>query len=90
MVRRTSQKIFQAIRRGEKLNNWFEVDVKGLRALQEGKDKTFIIRELVQNCWDENIKNCVLKISLLKDNIIKVFAEEILKSPPAEKTLLFP
>jgi hypothetical protein len=58
------------------LNNWFEVDVKGLRALQEGKDKTFIIRELVQNCWDENIKNCVLKISLLKDNIIKVFVSD--------------
>jgi len=33
--------------------NWFEVDRDGLRQLMEGKDKSFIIRELVQNCWDE-------------------------------------
>jgi hypothetical protein len=32
---------------------WFEVDRGGLRQLLEGRDKAFIIRELVQNAWDE-------------------------------------
>lgn len=38
--------------------NWFEVDRKGLRALQAGKSKTFVIRELVQNAFDEAITEC--------------------------------
>ena len=33
--------------------SWFEVDRDGLRQLLEGKDKAFVIRELVQNAWDE-------------------------------------
>ena len=32
---------------------WFEVSKDGLRQLLEGKDKSYIIRELVQNAWDE-------------------------------------
>src|SRR5512136_1181513 len=32
---------------------WFEVDRKGLRALWAGKPLTFVVRELVQNAWDE-------------------------------------
>ncbi len=32
---------------------WFEIDKEGLRALQEGKPKAFILRELIQNAWDE-------------------------------------
>lgn len=43
-------------------NNWFEVDTKGLKALQEGKPKTFIVRELLQNAFDENITRCKLDI----------------------------
>jgi hypothetical protein len=39
-------------------NNIFEVDVKGLRQLQAGKPKWFIIRELLQNAMDEDIKRC--------------------------------
>lgn len=39
-------------------NNIFDVDVKGLRQLQEGKPKWFIIRELLQNAMDEEIKKC--------------------------------
>lgn len=34
-------------------NGWFEVDRAGLRQLYEGKPKSFVIRELVQNAWDE-------------------------------------
>lgn len=32
---------------------WFEVDKGGLRQLMEGRDKSFILRELVQNAFDE-------------------------------------
>ena len=39
----------------------FEVDIAGLRELQLGKPKWFIIRELLQNAIDEDIKECVLK-----------------------------
>jgi len=44
---------------------WFSVDTKGLRALQEGKSKTFVLRELVQNCFDENISEC--SVNIIKD-----------------------
>ena len=37
---------------------WFEVDREGLRELQESKPKSYILRELVQNAWDENITVC--------------------------------
>lgn len=43
-----------------KKNNWLEIDKDGLKALQDGKSKTFIVRELVQNAWDENTKQCDL------------------------------
>lgn len=32
---------------------WFVADRDGLRSLQEGKPKSFVVRELVQNSWDE-------------------------------------
>ena len=38
--------------------NWFEVDTEGLKALQAGKPKHYILRELVQNAWDEDITEC--------------------------------
>ncbi len=41
---------------------WFEVDRKGLKALQAGKPKTFIVRELLQNAFDENITACKLTL----------------------------
>jgi hypothetical protein len=40
--------------------NWFEVDRKGLKQLQEGKSKTFVVRELLQNAFDEDITKCTL------------------------------
>lgn len=38
----------------------FEVDIAGLRQLQEGKPKWFIIRELLQNAIDEDITKCTI------------------------------
>jgi hypothetical protein len=34
-------------------NSWFEVDKKGLQQIQNNKDKTFIVNELVSNAFDE-------------------------------------
>jgi len=41
---------------------WFAVSEKGLRDMLSGKKKTFIIRELVQNCFDEPITKCIVDI----------------------------
>jgi len=46
---------------------WFNVDKEGLRALQAGKSKTFIINELTQNAWDEDITVCDVKIKINKN-----------------------
>lgn len=44
-------------------NSIFDVDVKGLRQLQEGKPKWFIVRELLQNALDEDITKCDIYFS---------------------------
>lgn len=44
-------------------NKIFEVDVKGLRQLQEGKPKWFIVRELLQNAMDENVTTIDIEMS---------------------------
>ena len=59
------------------MNNWFEVDREGLKALQAGKPKTFIINELIQNAWDEDITTCKVKFGFKFDlNIITVAVED--------------
>lgn len=40
---------------------WFEVSKEGLQALQLGKPKHYVLRELVQNAWDENINECIVE-----------------------------
>ena len=47
----------------KKKKPWFAVSEKGLRDMLSGKKKTFIIRELVQNCWDEPISYCKVDIT---------------------------
>ncbi len=42
--------------------SWFDVDKKGMRQLHEKEPKTFIIRELIQNAFDENITKCELQM----------------------------
>ena len=54
--------------RGVKLNKWFEVDTAGLAQLQAGKPKTFIVNELVQNAWDEDITLCGIRFKYEMDN----------------------
>jgi hypothetical protein len=56
--------------------NWFEVDRKGLRQLQEGKSKTFVVRELLQNAFDEDIKTCKLYINYNGYNKATIIIED--------------
>ncbi len=49
----------------KKSNSIFEVDVKGFRALQAGKPKWMIVRELIANALDENITQCAISFSYL-------------------------
>ena len=72
------------MKKTNKTKNWFEVDVEGLKALQKGKSKTFIVRELVQNAWDENIKTCELNISYSNGKINVVVKDD---SPEGFKNL---
>ncbi len=55
--------------------NWFEVSKEGLRELQEGKSKSFVLKELVQNAWDENTKKCVVKADY-ENEVAKISVED--------------
>ena len=55
----TSSKVFLVKLRLSISMNWFEVSKEGLKELQLGKPKHFVARELIQNAWDEETKNCV-------------------------------
>ena len=55
---------------------WFEVDTEGLRVLQEGKPKHFLVRELVQNAWDEDTKSCRVTIRRDKDGRSLIAVED--------------
>ena len=37
--------------------NWFSVDTDGLAQLQAGKPKWHVVRELVQNAFDEEVSS---------------------------------
>ena len=37
------------------MSNWFNVDKKGLAALMKGRSKAFILYELIQNAWDQDV-----------------------------------
>lgn len=56
--------------------NWFEVSREGLRQLQAGKPKDFVVRELIQNAWDENITSCHLHVSRLGRTFVEITVED--------------
>ena len=53
-----------------KTKTWFDVSKEGLKALQLGKPKHYVLRELIQNAWDENIKECIVDCNYDKRRII--------------------
>jgi len=56
--------------------NWFEVSREGLKELQAGKPKDFVVRELVQNAWDEETTNCYLRITRLGNGVTEITVED--------------
>lgn len=56
-------------------NNWFEVDKEGLKSLQLGKPKTYVVRELIQNAIDEEITECKVMIEYINGKIIVTVAD---------------
>lgn len=46
-----------------KKSNWFSVSTAGLKELQAGKPKHYILRELIANAFDEDINTCEVKLT---------------------------
>src|SRR5258708_867892 len=44
---------------------WFDVDKKGLGKLVAGRSKAFVLYELLQNAWDQNVTTVQVKLSCL-------------------------
>ena len=60
-----------------KNRDWFKVSTEGLRQLQAGKPKHFILRELVQNAWDEDTKVCkVMVLENVKGGLTEITVED--------------
>ena len=49
-------------------NNIFEVDIANMRKIHGARDKIFVIREMVQNAWDENIARVDIMLTPPDDN----------------------
>lgn len=47
-------------------NNWFTTDMKGFAQLLDGRSKGFIINEMVQNAWDQNITKVEITLEPIK------------------------
>ena len=56
--------------------DWFAVDKDGLKQLQKNKSKIFIINELCQNAFDEDITSCKVNFSLNENNILTITVED--------------
>jgi hypothetical protein len=44
-------------------DKWFEVDKKGLSKLMERRGKEFVVYELIQNAWDQNVTRVDVDLS---------------------------
>jgi hypothetical protein len=42
---------------------WFDVDRSELSMLLDGRDKAFILNELLQNAWDQNVTDVKVSIT---------------------------
>lgn len=54
---------------------WFEVSKDGLKALQDGKSKTFIMAELIQNALDEDVENITVEATYYR-NLATISVED--------------
>ncbi len=44
------------------MSNWFQVDKAGLAKLMAGRSKAFVLYELLQNAWDQNVTRVDAKV----------------------------
>lgn len=61
-------------------NGWFEVDKKGLAQLLERRGKGFVVTELIQNAWDENVAK--VEVSFSKRTSDKKWVLSIIDDSP--------
>lgn len=51
------------VKKLSRLRNWFEVSKKGLGELLGNKCKSFVLFELIQNAWDENVSEVFISVN---------------------------
>ena len=58
------------------MKNRFEVSTIGMRALHEGRPLWHLVKELIANCWDEEITLCKVDISHEDRGLIQITVED--------------
>ena len=58
------------------MKNRFEVSTQGMRALHEGRPLWQLVKELIANCWDEEINFCKVDISHEGRGLIQITVED--------------
>jgi hypothetical protein len=58
------------------MKNWFEVSTDGFAELLAGREKSFIVRELIQNVWDENSNICDVSLSFQKGEVHLIVSDD--------------
>src|SRR5690348_10305169 len=66
-------------------NAWFEVDKRGLSKLLERRGKQFILHELLQNAWDEDVTDVNVNLRMLGNGHAELIVED--NSPEGFKDL---
>jgi hypothetical protein len=56
--------------------NWFEVDKEGLARLVARQGKTFIVRELVQNAWDQQVTEVSINLEKAGPGTVRLTVED--------------
>lgn len=56
--------------------NWFQVDTEGLAQLQAGRPKWHIVRELVQNAFDEQVTEVNVRIHPSRVGVVDITVED--------------
>lgn len=58
------------------MKEWFSVSVEGLKELQQGKPKIYIIRELIANAWDEQITECKVNFYFVEGKVTIIVEDD--------------
>ena len=58
------------------MKNRFEVSTEGMRMLHDGRPLWQLVKELVANCWDEEVSLCSVSINTAGKGIIEIKVED--------------